>query len=181
MYGVVITGVLFLAFAFFAVAQAAAVRNGGQSAADAAALAAAQDDRQQFFDGFLDALQHDDSWKDWLDLSQAVNPEGCAAADDFAGRNDSDVTSCNAVLRHGEPGYTVHIQTRFDTGDTFIPGADHKKAKSHATAVVRPRCEPSGDSDAIDLVCDDGDLSIDPDSGNPDLKPSDLFSVVLVG
>jgi len=41
----VIAGLLFLAFAFFAVAQAGTVRNGGQSAADAAALAAAQDDR----------------------------------------------------------------------------------------------------------------------------------------
>ncbi len=95
MYGVVITGVLFLAFAFFAVAQAAAVRNGGQSAADAAALAAAQDDREQYFDAFLDAVHDDDSWQDWLDLSQTVSPDGCAAAADFAGRNDSDVRGCD--------------------------------------------------------------------------------------
>lgn len=181
MYGVAITGVLFLAFAFFAVAQAAAVRNSGQSAADAAALAAAQDDRDQFFDGFLDAVHEEDSWQDWLDLSETVSPDGCAAADDFAGRNDSDVIGCDPVLSHGEPGYTVRIETRFDTGDTFIPGADHKKAEAEATAVVRPRCEVSGDGDGIDLVCDDGDISIDPDAEDPDLKPSDLFSVVLVG
>jgi hypothetical protein len=181
MYGVVITGVLFLAFAFFAVAQAAAVRNGGQSAADAAALAAAQDDRAQFFDGFLDAVHDNDSWQDWLDLSQSISPEGCAAAADFADRNDADVVGCDPVLRNGEPGYTVRIRTRFDTGDTFVHGADHKKAEAEATAVVRPKCEANGDGDGIDLVCDDGDLSIDPDSDNPDLKPSDLFSVVLVG
>lgn len=67
MYGAVIVGLLFLAFAFFAVAQAGTVRNGGQSAADAAALAAAQDDRDQLFDGFMDALGDEEAWQDWLD------------------------------------------------------------------------------------------------------------------
>jgi hypothetical protein len=181
MYGVVITGLLFLALAFFAVAQAASVRNGGQSAADAAALAAAQDDREQYFEGFLDAVHGDDDWQDWLDLTETVSPDGCGAADDFAGRNDSDVIGCEPVLRYGDPGYSVRIRTRFDTGNTFVPGADHKHGEAEATAVVRPRCDLDGDGESIDLACDGGDFSIDPDSDDPHVKPSDLFSVVLVG
>jgi hypothetical protein len=182
MYGAVITALLFLAFAFFAVAQAAAVRNAGQSAADAAALAAAQDDRERFFDGFLDAVHGDDDWQNWLHLTEVVSPSGCGAAADFAGRNDSDVVACEPVLRHGDPGYTVRIRTRFDTGDTFLPGADHRHGEAEATAVVRPRCDLEGDGETIDLICGDaGDVTIDPDSDEPHVKPSDLFSVVLVG
>jgi len=47
IYITVVAGLLFLAFAYLAVGQAAANRNGAQTAADAAALAAAQDTRDQ--------------------------------------------------------------------------------------------------------------------------------------
>ncbi|RLL68699.1 hypothetical protein [Streptomyces sp. Z26] len=136
-----ISGLLFLALAFFAVAQAATVRNGGQSAADAAALAAARDDRDQFFDGFLDALGDKDSWQDWLDLVAPLTGDGCGAAGEYAGKNDSDVVACDAVTRERDPGYTVSIETRFTTGKTIIPGTDDKTATAEATAVVRPRCD----------------------------------------
>lgn len=45
IYVVMVAGLLFLAFAFFAVGKASATRNEAQGAADAAALAAAQDAR----------------------------------------------------------------------------------------------------------------------------------------
>ncbi|MGP3985358.1 hypothetical protein [Streptomyces sp. 3N207] len=209
-----IAGLLFLAFAFFAVAQAGTVRNGGQTAADAAALGAAEDDRQQFFDGFLDALDDEDGWRDWLDAVAPLTGDGCGAATRFANRNRSDLRACDLVTRDGDDGYSVSIETRFDTGNTIIPGTDNKTAKATATAVLRPRCEAddtgagedtgdsgdAGESDdtgdtggngddpdpgaeaaeEIQLICDGEELTIDPEDEGDGLKPSDLFSVVLV-
>lgn len=98
---------------------------------------------------------------------------------------------CDLITRNGDNGYTVRIETRFDTGDTFVPGADHKKARATATAVVKPRCdvdpdpveededEDEDEGEAIDITCGDEELTIDPDDEDLDLKPSDLFSVVL--
>ncbi|WP_245226494.1 hypothetical protein [Streptomyces smyrnaeus] len=192
LYGAVIAGLLFLAFAFFAVAQAGTVRNGGQTAADAAALGAAEDDRQQLFDGFLDTLDDEEGRDDgegrqeWLDAVAPLSGDGCGAAAHFADRNRSDLLSCDPVSREGDDGYRVSIETRFDTGDTIIPGTDNKTAKATATAVIRPRCE-TGDTEnttnaaeEIELVCGGEELTIDPEDGGRDLKPSDLFSVVLV-
>ena len=177
-----IAGLLFLSFAFFAVAKAGTVRNGGQSAADAAALAAAQDDRDELFDGFRDALGDGDSWKDWLDGHGPLTGDGCGEADHFAASNRADVLSCEAVTRDGDDGYTVRVRTRFDTGDTIVPGTEHKKAQATATAVVKPRCEIADeDADGIGLTCDGEEFTIDPDADDPGLEPSDLFSVVLVG
>ncbi|MFE9384613.1 hypothetical protein ACFYMO_15510 [Streptomyces sp. NPDC007025] len=224
-----IAGLLFLAFAFFAVAQAATVRNGGQTAADAAALGAAEDDRRQFFDGFLDAVEAARGWQDWLAAGAPLTGDGCGAAAHFADRNRSDLLTCDPVTRDGDLGYRVGIETRFDTGRTIVPGADNRTAKATATAVLRPRCVADGpdddgtgddgtdggtdggesedngtgtgggdsdggtgdDSDGSDdtdgdsaeeirLRCDGEDLTIDPEHAGRDLKPSDLFSVVLV-
>ncbi|WP_369206823.1 hypothetical protein [Streptomyces sp. PU-14G] len=177
-----IAGLLFLAFAFFAVAQAATVRNGGQTAADAAALGAARDDRELLFDGFVDALAEEGAWQDWLDALAPLAGDGCGEAAHFAGRNRSDLVACDPTTREGDSGYTVGVETRFDTGDTFVPGADHKKAHATATAVIRPRCtaDTGAEGDEIELTCDDENLTIDPDDEDLDVEPSDLFSVVLV-
>ncbi|MFE9331280.1 hypothetical protein [Streptomyces sp. NPDC006925] len=231
-----IAGLLFLAFAFFAVAQAATVRNGGQTAADAAALGAAEDDRRQFFDGFLGAVESARGWQDWLAAGAPLTGDGCGAAAHFADRNRSDLLTCDPVTQDGDLGYRVGIETRFDTGRTIVPGADNRTAKATATAVLRPRCvadgpdedgtgddssdgaesdengtgpggdgsddgtgdgsdggagdgsEDSDDTDDTDgdsaeeirLRCDGEDLAIDPEHAGRDLKPSDLFSVVLV-
>ncbi|MBO8196354.1 hypothetical protein ITI46_32640 [Streptomyces oryzae] len=187
-----IAALLFLAFAFFAVAQAGTVRNGGQTAADAAALGAAEDDRQQFFDGFLDALDTKDGWQDWLDAVAPLTGDGCGAAARFADRNRSDLLSCDLVTRDGDDGYRVRIETRFDTGNTVVPGTDNRTAKATATAVIRPRCEaddtggsddtddPGDAAEEIELSCDGEELTIDPEDEGEGLKPSDLFSVVLV-
>ncbi|OEV04793.1 hypothetical protein AN216_05850 [Streptomyces oceani] len=173
-------GLLFLALAFFTVAQASTVRNGGQSAADAAALAAARDDRDQLFDGFLDSLGEGDSWQDWLDLTAPLTGDGCGEADEFADSNDSDVLSCEPITREMDPGYTVKIETRFDTGNTIIPGTENKTAKSDATAVVQPLCDFDPDIDKIEITCDGDEFEIDPDDDEIDLESADLFSVVLV-
>jgi hypothetical protein len=173
-------GLLFLAVAFFAVAKAAAVRNGGQSAADAAALAAAREDRDRFFEGFVDSLGDGDDWQDWLDLTETISVDGCGAAGDFAGRNDSSLLACDPVARSGDPGYTVRIGTDFDTGDTIVPGTDNRRAKAEATAVVQPLCSFDEDSDDIELTCDGEDFDIDPDEDDLDVEPRELFAVVLV-
>ncbi|MGW8378786.1 hypothetical protein [Streptomyces sp. ODS28] len=181
MYTAAIAGLLFMAFAFFAVAQASTVRNGGQTAADSAALAAAQDDRDQLFDGFLGAVGDGDSWQDWLDGIGGFSADGCGRAEELAGKNRSDVLSCDPVTRDGHDGYTVEVRTRFDTGDTVVPGADHKKATATATAVVKPRCDFGDGAKAIEITCDGEDFTIDPDGkGDLGIGPSDLFSVVLV-
>jgi hypothetical protein len=56
IYITAVAGLLFLALALFAVGQAGATRNGGQTAADAAALGAAEDFRAQLRKGLLDAI-----------------------------------------------------------------------------------------------------------------------------
>lgn len=207
LYGAVMAGLLFLAFAFFTVAQAGSVRNGGQAAADAAALAAAREDRDGYVDGLLDAVADEDaadggpeddaggagpSWRDWLGGSAPLTGDGCGAADRFAARNRSDVTGCEPVTRHGAGGYAVRIRTRFDTGDTVVPGADHRRGRATATAVVRPLCaaddgiggEGEG-SEGVRLHCDGGDFTLGPRrgsgaDGSNEPEPSDLFAVVLV-
>ncbi|SCK14257.1 hypothetical protein H181DRAFT_00916 [Streptomyces sp. WMMB 714] len=181
LYGAVIAGLLFLAFAFFAVAQAGTVRNGGQTAADAAALAAAQDDRDELFDGFLDDLDNGDDWQDWLDGLGSLTGDGCGEAEYYADRNRADVLACDAVTEDGDDGYTVEIRTRFDTGHSIVPGASNKKAQASATAVIKPRCDFDDEAELIEITCDGEDFTIDPDDIDLDLKPSDLFSVVLVG
>lgn len=180
------TGLLFAAFAFFAVAQAATVRNGGQSAADAAALAAAQDDRDRLFDGFLDDVadggegDEGGSWKDWLVGIGDIGAGGCGEADHFAGRNRSDVLSCDPVTRGADNGYAVRVETRFDTGSTLVPGTGHKRGRATATAVVKPRCEVDEGADGIRFECDGEEFGVDPDEEDTGLEASDLFSVVLV-
>lgn len=174
-----VTGLLFLAFAFFTVAQASTVRNGGQSAADAAAIGAAKDDRDQLFDGFSDAVEDEEDWQDWLTGEADIAAEGCSEAEYFAGRNRSDVTACQAVTREGNPGYSVHVLTRYDTGETIIPGTENKKAKASATAVVEPLCDFDDGSDPREISCNDQEFTIDP-GDDIDLRPSDLFSVILV-
>ena len=142
LYGAVITALLFLAFAFFAVAQAGTVRNGGQSAADAAALAAAQDDRDELFEDFLDAILEGKSLEEILDGLASLPGDGCGEAEHFADRNRSDVLSCDEATDDGHRGYTVKVRTRFDTGDTIVPGADNKKAEADAVKEAKEPKEP---------------------------------------
>jgi Putative Flp pilus-assembly TadE/G-like len=190
----VVASLLFLAFAFFAVGQAAATRNGAQGAADAAALAAAKDARGQLRTGFLNALGDPASWQGWLNGHGFLTGSACDAADRLADANDSNVLNCDR--EYGlDPGFTVKIETRYTVGKSVIPGTENKKATAEATAVIEPHCRFKPDENAdedeedssLEFRCDDGQSwIIDPEDEDfdplePGVLPSveDLFSVRL--
>nr|WP_128379704.1 pilus assembly protein TadG-related protein [Streptomyces cavernae] len=182
-----VTGILlFVAFAFFAFAQAASARNGAQSAADAAALAAAQSARDDLMDGLETALiGADDTWLDWLDGDPDVGDGATAAAQDLAAQNDATVLG-GAVPTNlgGFPGYEVAIETNYKVGDTIIPGTEDQSATADAAAVIEPRCDVPPGADPTQLVtldCNGQPVDIDPVDFNPADLPdaSVLFSVYL--
>ncbi|MFI1098907.1 pilus assembly protein TadG-related protein [Streptomyces melanogenes] len=203
VYITVVAGLLFLAFAYFAVGQAAVKRNEAGTAADAAALAAAQDYRDRLRDKLLDGFDPV-VWKDVLDgLRGGSAAASCAAADTLAARNDASVESC---VPGDWPGYTVSVRTNATAGKSVIAATENSKGTAKATAVIEPRCaiEPSDapqtsappdtgspspdpssspggeDKKAYRLVCDkQRDFEVDP--GRLDLLPdaADLFAVHL--
>ncbi|MEO3762883.1 pilus assembly protein TadG-related protein [Streptomyces sp. B5E4] len=201
-----IAGLLFLAVAYFAVGQAAANRNDAQGAADAAALAAAHDAREQLSEGLLDTLLDPGSWDDVIGGEGFEYGPACAAAQDFAARNDADTTACDRVY-DPDDGFTVTVRNREAVGDTLVPGTESKRSEATATAVLESRCdvqEPDdsggeddgrdedddggggdgrGDEDRdkppLELDCEGGDWSLDPDDIDLLPDPDDLFSVRL--
>ncbi|MFE0136404.1 pilus assembly protein TadG-related protein [Streptomyces sp. NPDC059037] len=180
------TGILlFVAFAFFAFAQAASARNGAQSAADAAALAAAQDAREELVDGLGESIGEGDEWLDWLDGDKFAGAGARGAANALAADNDSKVIDVMPDEVNGYPGFWVEIETNYTVGDSIIPGTETKHAKAEATAIIKPRCDlaPSADPEkVVEFDCDGGDsFEIDPDDFDLDDLPdaSVLFSVHL--
>lgn len=189
-----VAGLLFLAFAYFAVGQASMKKNEAQTAADAAALAAAQDARDEWsWPGVFDL----DEWDDLLN-GRDVDGRSCAAASLLASANDATRTDCH--WDPSEASYTVTVKTNGTVGSSVIDGTETKRAEATARAVIEPRCRveedtspaPSASKDDEDtdegddrksykVVCDDEDFDfrIDPeDLGSlPDL--ADLFSVHL--
>lgn len=187
VYIVAVAALLFLAFAFFAVGQASATRNGAQTAADAAALAWAQDARDQLRTGLLDALDHGGSWEDWLGGEGRLAAPDCAPADDFAARNDAVVKDCYREAGR-DNAYTVEVETRYTVGHSVIPGTESEHGTAQATAVIEPRCRvrtadhgrsPHGHAPHAEFTCDDRDWSIEPGKGGALPGASDLFSVYL--
>ncbi|MGW4079728.1 pilus assembly protein TadG-related protein [Streptomyces asiaticus] len=209
IYITAVAGLLFLALALFAVGQAGATRNGGQTAADAAALAAAQDYRDQLRKGFLEAIANGSAWDDLLDGRGLGGTNACDQAQWFADQNGADVTDCRGP-DFLPTSFTVTVKTHKPVGKTVIPGTESKYGEATAKAVVTPRCtaEPPAppterpddggggkdddgkddgkggdggkdDKPPVDLVCDGTDLTIDPT--RLDLFPDakDLFSVHL--
>lgn len=132
---------MFLAFAYFAVGQAAATRNGAQTAADAAALAAAQDARDQLRDGWLAVILDPLAWDQFLTGQGYVATLACDRAESFAAKNDAELwgNGC-AQLPLGEEGFRVQVRTRYTVGDSVIPGTEQQHATAEATAVLEPRC-----------------------------------------
>ncbi|MBT2395791.1 hypothetical protein [Streptomyces sp. ISL-100] len=189
MYVVVVGGLLFLAFAYFAFAQAAAARNGGQSAADAAALAAAQDVRDELSDGFFEHLGDPEAWPQWLMAEGNFAGAGYnAAAAQLADENDSKLLgSVELTEVNNYPAFTARIETLFTVGDSVIPDTENTHAKADATAVIEPRCEITPDSDpskVIEIDCEgSGRWKIDPKTPIDELvdlpMAHDLFSVHL--
>lgn len=140
IYIVAMTALLFLAFAYFAVGQAAVTRNSAQTAADAAALAAAREYRDEAKSAFLAALNSGD-----LDALGRLLTDGgtddygpCGAAASYAEANDAERLTCDRV--NGPPGYTVSVRTKGTVGKSVVQGTENRHAEARATAVVSPRC-----------------------------------------
>ncbi len=194
----VVAGLLFLAFAYFAVGQASMKKNEAQTAADAAALAAAMDARDQLSWPEVFNL---DEWDDLLNGQGALSGS-CDAAARLAAENDAHLSGtgdCHAV-DWPEVSYTVTVETNKPVGDSVIASTTTTQAKATARAVIEPRCRieedtrpapspPTDDDDtdeseerkAYKAVCDDEDLDFDIDPKNLHLLPdlADLFSVHL--
>lgn len=191
----VVAGLLFLAFAYFAVGQASMKKNEAQTAADAAALAAAQDARDEWsWPGAFDL----DEWDDLLS-GRDIGAGSCSAGEWLASQNDAQQTSCARAF-WPDASYTVTVTTNKTVGSSVIASTKTTKAEATARAVIEPRCRieedtrptpsaPAEDDDedtddaeeqkAYKVVCDDEDFDIDPKNIKllPDL--ADLFSVHL--
>ncbi|AJT64703.3 pilus assembly protein TadG-related protein [Streptomyces chattanoogensis] len=139
LYIVAVAGLLFLAFAFFAVGQAAATRNSAQTAADAAALGAAQTYRDDLYRALRKAVEgDDDAWEDLLKAMGSPTGTACDSAQWFAGKNDADATSCTPDS--WPTSFAVRVTTRGTVGDSIVPGTENKHASAGAKAVIVPRC-----------------------------------------
>jgi hypothetical protein len=164
IYITVVAGLLFLAFAYLAVGQAAANRNGAQTAADAAALAAAQETRDQLAGKWVEDVLDPKKWQDIFD-GIGVGLDGCWRAYELAEQNDAAVDGCDPV----EPlGYTVTVTSTKPVGDSIVPGTEDMKSKASATAVIESRCTfelPGGDAGDNDGTGDAGDEA-EPGDGN---------------
>jgi len=172
----VVAGLLFLAFAYLAVGQAAVNRGGAQTAADAAALAAAQEARDQLAGLWVDALSDPTKWTDIFEGKGADDP--CWRAEQLAAENDARLNSCHPDLLK----YTVEVQTNKSVGDSVVPGTENIKSTKSATAVIEPLCLPGDDATTgalPHLTCKGGDWDPDPDDPAGLPKPEDLFDVHL--
>ncbi|MDQ1067920.1 hypothetical protein QFZ32_003360 [Streptomyces canus] len=179
-----VAGLLFLAFAFLAVGQAAANRNGAQTAADAAALAAALDTRDKITDKWVENLLDPTKWQDIFD-GVGVDFDGCARADQLAAQNDATPLSCQSV-QGLYPGYKVEVETNKTIGDSIVPGVEGKQSTETATAVIERVCDFKlpGEDAAADLlpklICENGvEWTLDPEHPTDLPGPEDLFDVHL--
>ncbi|MEV0095997.1 pilus assembly protein TadG-related protein [Streptomyces sp. NPDC050738] len=185
IYVVVVGSLLFLAFAYFAFAQAAVARNGAQSAADASALAAAQDVRDELADGFINALGNPADATKWLLIELPLQGTGEAAAAQLAADNKATLDGLAPTTVKGYPAFRASITTNYTAGKSILPVTSESHAKAHAVAVIEPRCTlTSGDADDfIEFDCggDQPPWKIDPKHLNDIALPEakDLFSVHL--
>ncbi|MEU9704638.1 pilus assembly protein TadG-related protein [Streptomyces sp. NPDC047981] len=208
VYITVVAGLLFLAFAYFVVGQAAATRNGAQTAADAAALAAAQDARDQLRTGWLGVILDPAQWGDFLAGEEYDDAVACQRAAAFAAKNGANLSGDGCVrLSTGEHGFRVEVLTQAAIGVSVVPGTEDRHARATAKAVIEPLCtfelpEPTAEPDPpaeqeptpdpnpepsptptepapiVGLACDGVPWTIDPD--RPELpSAADLFTVRL--
>ncbi|MFJ9248122.1 pilus assembly protein TadG-related protein [Streptomyces sp. NPDC101776] len=183
IYITVVAGLLFLAFAYVAVGQAAVNRGGAQTAADAAALAAAQDTRDQLADVWkLDVLDPT-KWDDiFHGIADGLTPS-CGRATELAGQNDAAVEDCTQT---GLLSFTVAVKSDKPVGDSIVPGTENTYSKAHATAVIESLCTfelpgaDAGDDVLPKLTCEDGqEWDLDPLHLTDLPGPEDLFDVHL--
>jgi hypothetical protein len=177
----VVAGLLFLAFAYFAVGQAAVNRNGAQTAADAAALAAAQETRDQLAGLWVEDVLDPTKWQAIFD-GVGADGDPCGRASELAVQNDASLDDCKPDgLR-----FKVAVQTNKSAGDSVIPITSTNQAHAFATAVIESLCKfpPPGDGTGDDvlprLTCDDGRYwDLDPKDLTDLPGPEDLFDVHL--
>ncbi|GGS89977.1 pilus assembly protein TadG-related protein [Streptomyces chromofuscus] len=180
IYITVVAGLLFLAFVYLAVGQAAATRNEAQTAADAAALAAAQDLRDQLAGQWLENILDPATWQGIFDGDVGA-ADSCWRAHQLAAQNDARVTVCDSDLL----SYRVDVETFETVGDTIVPGTEDMRATATAVAVVEPRCtfelpgEGAGDNVLPSLNCKDSSWDLDPEELDILPEPEDLFDVHL--
>jgi len=181
IYITVVAGLLFLAFAYLAVGQAATTRSDAQTAADAAALAAALETRDQLAGEWLDNVQDPAAWQGIFDGAVQVT-DSCWRAHQLAAQNDADVRGCEP---DGLLGYVVDVETDETVGDSIVPGTEEIHAEASAKAVIEPRCtfeppaEDAGDDELPTLSCEDQDWELSPDDLTDLPAPEDLFEVHL--
>ncbi|MEU6378301.1 pilus assembly protein TadG-related protein [Streptomyces sp. NPDC046909] len=183
IYITVVGGLLFLAFAYLAVGQAAANRNGAQTAADAAALAAAQDRRDQLAGLWLTDILDPTKWQDIFDGNAEGLDPSCGRADELAAQNDAVVLVCDP---DGPLAYKVEVRTNRSVGESVIPGTEDERSTASARAEIEPLCEfelPAEDAPEDDdlpgLTCKDRNWDVDPDNPTGLPEPQDLFDVHL--
>ncbi|MET9681471.1 pilus assembly protein TadG-related protein [Streptomyces coeruleorubidus] len=183
IYITVVGGLLFLAFAYFAVGQAAANRNGAQTAADAAALAAAQDRRDQLAGAWVKDVLDPTKWQSIFEGNAEGLQPSCWRAHELAEQNDAHVLSCGP---DGPLGFTVEVETNKSVGESVVPGTAERKSDASATAVIEPLCdfdlpgEDAGPDLLPQLSCEDGkNWKLDPDDLDVLPEPEDLFDVHL--
>jgi hypothetical protein len=182
IYITVVAGLLFLAFAYLAVGQAAATRNEAQTAADAGALAAAQARRDLLAGAWLEDVLNPERWQDIFSGNVEGSDSSCARADQLAAQNDAHVLGCSP---DGFLGYTVEVETNDPVGETIVPDTEDKHARASATAVIEPKCtfrppaEEAGDDVLPELECDGRHWPLDPEDLVDLPKPEDLFDVHL--
>jgi hypothetical protein len=182
IYITVVGGLLFLAFAYFAVGQAAVNRNGAETAADAAALAAAQQTRDQLAGDWVKNVLDPKKWQDIFD-GEGAQPIGCGRAAQLAGQNDATVKQC--AMQTGPLGYKVTVETNKPIGDSIAPITTDRRSHATATAVIKSLCTfvppaAAGDAELPRLTCKDDKIwDLDPNDLTDLPEPQDLFDVHL--
>lgn len=175
-------GLLFLAFAYLAVGQAAANRSDAQTAADAAALAVAQDVRDQLAGEWIEVVLDPAQWQDIFDGYAPGVVFSCARGHQLAGQNDAHVTGCHPI---GPLEFAVGVKMDKSVGDSIVPGTEDKYSKASAQAVIEARCafelpgEEAEDDELPRLTCEDRDWDLDPENLTDLPRPEDLFDVHL--
>ncbi|MFE1192121.1 pilus assembly protein TadG-related protein [Streptomyces olivaceoviridis] len=181
IYITVVAGLLFLAFAYLAVGQAAVNRSGAQTAADAAALAAAQDVRDQLAGQWVKDLTDPTKWQDIFDGDVDIS-DPCGRAEQLAAQNDAHLDHCYP-LAHGK--YKADVTTNKSVGDSVVPTTENIKSTASATAEIQPLCtfKPLGDDTEDgklpELDCDGKVWEPKPNDPAGLPKPEDLFDVHL--
>ncbi|MFE0812243.1 pilus assembly protein TadG-related protein [Streptomyces sp. NPDC058848] len=182
IYITVVAGLLFLAFAYLAVGQAATTRNGAQTAADAAALAAAQETRDQLAGEWAENVEDPASWDAIFDGVVTGLDNSCWRADQLAAQNGAHVEGC---AMDGPLRYSVEVKTDEPVGDSIVPGTEDAYAHASAVAVIEPNCmfespEREAEDDPLPtLTCKDQSWNLGLDD-LPELpEPQDLFDVHL--